>query len=682
MANFAQVNIQFTEATDLNNSFGIKFVNSSRSIDVTFTWICKSVRSSAFQYKQATEADLGDRIIEQADELNSAMFADISSSFISGFIDIGGINDDTVTVVAGENGWVITTTFTIGNAIFTEIPEVLPVKNFQLLAFSLAQAVLPCANIEVSITENDGVSPYTWISPANPSTTLSADIARTAANQIITVILQDDEGDQASLANVTIPRLFTSVEISDISVVANAGGLDATVTVFMGTQDFGTYQFSIDGSNFQLSNVFTNVVDGSYTLFVNDGFGCITNTGFTVDVSQSIERDAAVGLVPTANSMRMVQRITSRFNNLKNTLYQDERYPTETKHDYFQLYQTNDGVIITQFRSNYDGLSVKIVDCDGVTIQTPSIAQKSNNISARDSRDVNVFNFGNNQTGIFFTEGNTYDPGTNDIIGTFNLLGALPDWGVVGNTVVLTGGVVGSFVIKQVIFDSRVQAQTLVIDNIWTSGNFSEVAISDVTYNRLPYEVFEFNVDLATIAGGVYSNELTMIDSLEERPTLIFDSERYLIAAEHRKTAFIDYFISKGTGIDYDTGYQGHIRLLANDPEASPLPGGEIVALADSGGNIQKLKDSPTMSGEMWIEAQPRYMIEKLRLIFAHKRYFINGLEWQNEEAFERVAVEKSSLDNATIIVQRVGYEAFKTDNISIDGPVGEILHEEGPILF
>ena len=680
MSNFARLEIIFADGSSIDDFIKIRFTNNL--IDNDRSWVSVNVRSGSFEY------EVGDTRGAQGINTTNAIAADIandgslSSSIIVSNTATNSAND-TVIIEANEFGWIIIDNGTDDpEATIVTTPEVLPPKNFELLAFSLGQAVLPCANIEVAVTENDGVSPYAWISPANASTTLSADIARTASDQLITVILEDDEGDQASLANVTIPRLFTAVEISDISVVANAGGLDATVTVFMLTQDFGTYQFSIDGSNFQLSNVFTNLVDGSYTLFVNDGFGCITETGFTVDVSQSIERDPAVGVVPTANSMRMVQRITSRFNNLENTLYQDEFYPNETKHRYNQLYQTNDGVIPTQFRSNYDGLSVKIVDCDGTTIQTPSVVQKSNNIDARDSRDCNVYNFGNNQTGIFFTEGNTYDPGTTDIIGTYNLFGALPDWGVVGNTVVLTVGVVGSFVIKQIIFDSTVQAQVLVIDNIWTSGNFSEVAIADVTYNRLPYEVYEFNIDLATLANGVYSNELTMIDSFAERPTLIFDSERYLIAAEHRRTAFIDYFDSPGTGIDYTTGYQGHVRLKANDPEAKQLPGGEIVELADSGGNIQKLKDSPTMSGEMWIEAQPRYMKEKLRLIFGHKRYFINGLEWQNQEAFEVVPVENSSLDNATIIVQRVGYEAFKTDNISVDGPIGEILHETGPILF
>ncbi len=674
MANFAKITIDFNGISDLGSTFRIKF---HKTFDIFSEWTCVTLRSSALQYTRGSDQD------DQGAQTLAAVTADIANDgLLSPFMNVSAFGDAGLQIEANEFGWTIELQSETGNvdATFTEIPEVEPVKNFQLLGFSLAEAVLPCANIQVTITENDGVSPYTWISPANASTTLVADIARVATDQLITVILEDSEADQASLSNVTIPRLFTAVEISNISVVTNQGGLDATVTAFMATQDFGTYQFSIDGSNFQLSNVFPNVLDGAYILYVNDGYGCLANTGFTVDVSQSVERDAAVGVVPTANSMRMVQRVTTRFNNLENTLYQNEFYYNETKHRYNQLYQTNDGVIPTQFRSNYDGLSVKIVDCDDNTIQTPSIVQKSSNIDSRDSRDCNTYNLGNNQTGIFFTDGNLYDPGTTDIIGTYILQGQLPDWGVVGNTVVLTVGVVGSFVIKQVKFDSEVQARVLVIDNVWTSGNPSEVAIADVTYNRLPYEVYEFNIDMSTLADGIYSNELTMIDSLEERPTLVFDSERYQIATEHKRTMWIDYFDSEGTGIDYETGYQGHVRLRARDPEAKQIPGGEVVALADSGGNIQKIKDNSTMSGEVWIEGQSRYMIEKLRLIFGHEHYFINGIEWQNAEDFENIPVENSSLSNAIIIVQRVGYQAFKTDNISVDGPIGLILHETGPI--
>ncbi|GAH21483.1 unnamed protein product, partial [marine sediment metagenome] len=116
--------------------------------------------------------------------------------------------------------------------------------------------------------------------------------------------------------------------------------------------------------------------------------------------------------------------------------------------------QKTDGTITTQFRSNYDELSARLLDCEGNLISTISIDQKSDNLGAQDKRDCIAYNAGDNQTGIYFTNGNIYDPGTLDIIDTYELNGNLPEWGVIGNTMVLTGAVAGSYVIKQVIFDS------------------------------------------------------------------------------------------------------------------------------------------------------------------------------------------------------------------------------------
>lgn len=686
MSNFAKVTIVFTAPTD-GQGFFIK-INFGGVLPLPLEWISETTRTTEFQYTISTS------INGQTTEAFNAIAADVANSIVSGGITVTQTAFDTIEVEANAFGWTIVDggTDTETRAVLTETPEVLPAKDFQLTGLTYSDAVSNvCSNIHLNITQNgDGVAPFIWISPATGATTLDSDVARQAATTFLTAIIQDNETDQAQLSNIIIPPIFTTAFINDISVVANAGGLDATVTVFMDTPTFSlfNYTFSLSGSNFQASNVFTGVVDGTYTLFVNDGFGCIINTQFDVDVSQSIQRNDPIGIVPFANSMRMVKSEVTRFNNLENTLYQDEFEWNETRHGYKQLYQTNDGVIPTQFRSNYDTISAKIQEItivDGVCVttdvQTLINSQKSDNIDSRDTRDCITFNVGNNQTGIYFTEGNTYDPGTTDISGTYSLLGTLPDWGVVGNTVILSVGVTGSFLIKQVTFDSDVQAEVLIIDNIWTSGNQSEASIADVTYDRLPYEVFEFNVDTSSLPSGVYSNQLIMSDSLAERPTLIFNSERYKIAVTHKRTIWIDYSDSPGTGIDYETGYIGHIRVRGKTPEAKYNPAGEVVASRDSGGNIKKQKDSPTFTGELYTEAQPRYMVEKLRLIFAHKSYFVNELEWQNEEEMQVDDTTDSSLSNITIVLQRVGYEAYKTDNIIIDGPIGTIDQETGPLL-
>ncbi len=347
MANFASINSEFSDVSDLESTFKIRFVNTTRAIDLTFTWICKSLRSASFQYAQ------GEDVFDQGNEARIAVSADIASSSISSFMQVSTFDVDfNFEIEANEYGWTITDEGGIGasNVTLTEVPEVVPAKNFELTGFSIAEAADPCADIQVTIEENDGVAPYTWITPSNASITLVADIARAASDQLITVTLEDDETDQASINNVTIPRIFTSSEIADIAVVTNPGGLDATVTILMGTQDFGTYLFSIDGLNYTVSNVFENVTAGSYVLSVNDGYGCVVTTNFDV-------------VLPAVDNYFRVAKLNaiefkipdSKRQNFNNTLFVDMAQPHRVQtNKYCQVYFDNE-LVPAQFQSNFSG---------------------------------------------------------------------------------------------------------------------------------------------------------------------------------------------------------------------------------------------------------------------------------------------------------------------------------------
>ena len=362
MANFASINSEFSDISDLESTFKIRFVNTTRAIDLTFTWICKSLRVASFQYTQGT--DPGD----QGNKSLQAVSADIASSSLNSYMNVS-IYVDAFAIEANEYGWTIEEVAGSGssNITLTEVPEVVPVKNFELTGSSLAEAVDPCVDIQVTITENDGVAPYTWITPSSASTTLVADVARAAGDQLITVTLEDSETDQASLLNVPIPRIFTNSEIADISIVTNPGGLDATVTVLMATQDFGVYQYSIDGENFQVSNIFTNVPDGDYTLSVNDGYGCVVTTPFTVSL-------------PTADNYFRVPRLNAiefkvpdgKRPNFNNTLFVDMQLPHRAQENkYCQVYFIDDDPEPVQFQSTFGTHIVKVFNyTTGVLLAT------------------------------------------------------------------------------------------------------------------------------------------------------------------------------------------------------------------------------------------------------------------------------------------------------------------------
>ena len=88
------------------------------------------------------------------------------------------------------------------------------------------------------------------------------------------------------------------------------------------------------------------------------------------------------------------------------------------------------------------------------------------------------------------------------------------------------------------------------------------------------------------------------------------------------------------------------------------------------------------MIGSMLFQNCPRYMIEKLNVLFGNKTVIINGLEWTKEDDLETINFDKAALKNASINLKRKNYNANKNDNILIDGPNGRILQDVGSILY
>jgi hypothetical protein len=680
MANFAKIEIQWDGLSALASGFTLN-IKQIGDPDNNLTWTCVSIRSSAYEFSQGINA------VDQASKGFSAINADILNDGVLSSkmnVSLGGIGTDTVSIEANEYGWELTVTSEDPQAdvTITETPEVAPTKDFQLTGFSQSAATTNpvCSHIKITLTQNgDGVAPFTWINPSNASTTLVAEIARLASNSSYNVIIQDADTDQATLNGVQIPKLFTSSQITNISVVTNQGGFDATVTVFMADVfTFPNMTYSIDGTNFQSSSVFPNVVDGSYTLYVNDGFGCIASTPFTVDTATSIQRANPYAIVPKSNPFRWVLSGVYKYQTLDNTLYEDEYYLGQYKPEWSQPYQTNDGIILNQFRTNYQGVSARIVDCDDNLVSTLTVDQKSDNLGAQDKRDLIAFNLGNNQTGLYFTTGNIYEPGTTNIIGTHALNGQLPEWGSIGNTVILSGTLSGSFVIKQVTFNESVQANILVIDFTWTDSAQSLAAIGECTYDRLAYEVYEFEIDMSALSG---LNRAEILLSDTDYTDLVYRSEVFDVQTLHKRTNFIEYNDSDVAGIDYDTGFIGKIRIRSLDAYAQMTPGGEVEQYEDTRAETVTLKSAPTMEGVFYIEAIPKGYIEKMNLIFKHFNVEINGEQWTATE-FETITPDpKFALKNINVTVKRNNYEEYQTDNIDVDGTKGTIDQETGPLL-
>ncbi|WP_353778043.1 T9SS type B sorting domain-containing protein [Winogradskyella sp. 3972H.M.0a.05] len=180
-------------------------------------------------------------------------------------------------IVQDELGCYLTFNFTISNpeqVILSIVPDSL-----------LEEVCEGDANGEFSIDISGGTLPYS-VSLDNydgPYTT-------GAPNQTIfdftglsggdhTVFVRDAEGCQSEW-NITFPESISFIPIAEVTYACENNTLVNTVTVTVDEDsvDPSELDYSLDGGDYQLSNVFTNVSPGDHTIDVRHTNGCIQTT--------------------------------------------------------------------------------------------------------------------------------------------------------------------------------------------------------------------------------------------------------------------------------------------------------------------------------------------------------------------------------------------------------------------
>src|SRR5690606_19026891 len=112
------------------------------------------------------------------------------------------------------------------------------------------------------------------------------------------------------------------------------------------------FEYSLDNTVWQSSNVFSGLVADDYTLYVRDQLGCSFSYDFSVDAIGTAR--TPYFLMPKSNSIRFANRITwgdcANRKTDENALSCEANVPKPYKQ--LQLFQSCD-IITTQFRSNY-----------------------------------------------------------------------------------------------------------------------------------------------------------------------------------------------------------------------------------------------------------------------------------------------------------------------------------------
>ncbi len=138
-------------------------------------------------------------------------------------------------------------------------------------------------NGTITVTANGGVSPYEY-SIDGGANWQTGNIFTVAAGAY-TVIIRDVNGCTVS-RNITVTEPAVLAASSANTNASCDGGNDGIIDVTAAGGN-GTYQYSIDGTTFQSSNIF-NVAPGTYTVTVRDNLGCTTTFSATVGLSSNI----------------------------------------------------------------------------------------------------------------------------------------------------------------------------------------------------------------------------------------------------------------------------------------------------------------------------------------------------------------------------------------------------------
>lgn len=132
----------------------------------------------------------------------------------------------------------------------------------------------------ITITASNGIAPYQY-SIDNGVTFQPGNVFTNLAANNYTVVVTDAAGCQVTgnyvIANITGP---TITNVAFTNPLCN-GNCDGTITV-TAASPAGGEQYSINGINFQASNVFNNVCAGNYTITVQDANNCTTTATTTL----------------------------------------------------------------------------------------------------------------------------------------------------------------------------------------------------------------------------------------------------------------------------------------------------------------------------------------------------------------------------------------------------------------
>lgn len=539
----------------------------------------------------------------------------------------------------------------INYVINNETPQ--PPKTLEFSGFSSGGSVCDTIKSKFNITGGSGtyklyvdnVLTVTGVSPLEIET-------NRAETKIIKVL--DNTDLFIGQTQVTPPRKMIPNDIKLDIQNYNSG---ATINVNLDNSnpvpiELNPLSYSLDGVTYKSQNIFTGILQGSYTVYVKDSFGCVTTKQFIVDQYTTLTE--TVFFLSEINALSFA-KANSEKKNIENTLSCNEL--RRLNNTFYHKYLEQD-TIRTQFKTNAKELNIYTIDPKGNEKSLTPI-KKTENIGLLKKSTMTYFSLGGGRSAVYFGIVDLLDPITNAFIETINLGFTLPEWSSkVGQLVTIDG--IGELPIDEIGY-SDFYDSFIAIFNVSYTGSAVQKTLAS-RYNLQPYEVYEFDINMAlhpeqfkvVIEAGAFGNvDYAYVSESVKR---VEDSE-FLYKIQYKDAE------NKG-GMVYQTGISHLLRLNGISDYQ-----GQQETEGYNGDTEYNITDNQIYKTIKFIFSRlPSRMAHKLRLVMAHDNLVINGLSYKLPDSPEIQGNMNYNMKTFSVTLKNGGNQFLKDEQEFISG--------------
>ncbi len=317
------------------------------------------------------------------------------------------------------------------------------------------------------------------------------------------VEIEDANNEFSNAQNINVARRQVQTEF-EAQLLSNGSSVSITVVNNSPVAGIDPFEYSLDdttqitGQNYQTSNIFPSVSDGTYFLFIKDKFGCEFKKNVAVAVDQAEGAEILrTFIVSPMQSLSFSKRDTG-LKNLVNTLSFEEELSLP-KRGLTHFISSDE--IQTQFKSSYPFHVVTLFKCDG-TKEELFFNQIQQNIGVEEKFDCKTFPLTKESPsdpdliGVYFAGGNEYEPNTTTSIDASPYDGSLPDWANQVDKFAQFDSL-GVKQIKGIGYDSDRNAMYFIVEGIISAEVDDKV---QGVFNRHDYNVFRFDFSMSKVS--------------------------------------------------------------------------------------------------------------------------------------------------------------------------------------